>query len=393
MHPPAGYTKALPGQVYKLQRSLYGLKQASRQWNLELTKFLTGKGFVQSKSDYSLFSWHNGDHCIFVLVYVDDLLVTGNDVDGIAQLKQSLHSAYTIKDLGLARYFLGIEISRSSAGTSLNQRKYITDILSDAGMTGCKPAKFPLPQGLHLSTITGPALDDPEPYRRLIGRLLYLTLTRPDISYAVQHLSQILRSLAEPHYQAVVHVLRYLKGTVNKGLFYPADCDLCLHAYCDADWGSCRFSARSLTGYCVFLGSSLISWKTKKQKTVAKSSAEAEYRAMSATTSELEWIAQLLQDFCIPLHLPIPLYCDNKAAMHIAANPVFHERTKHLRIDCHYTRDKLLEGFLQTSYVPSRDQLADLFTKPLGELHHNFLISRLGLVDSCLLYTSPSPRD
>jgi len=236
-------------------------------------------------------------------------------------------------------------------------------------MTGCKPAKFPLPQGLKLSSITGPVLDDPEPYRRLIGRLLYLTLTRPDISYAVQHLSQFLRSLAEPHYQAVVHVLRYLKGTVNKGLFYPADCDLCLHAYCDADWGSCRFSARSVTGYCVFLGSSLISWKTKKQKTVAKSSAEAEYMAMSATTSELEWIAQLLQDFCIPLHLPIPLYCDNKAAMHIAANPVFHERTKHLRIDCHYTRDKLLEGFLQTSYVPSRNQLADMFTKRLGELH------------------------
>ena len=382
MHPPAGYTKALPGQVCRLQRSLYGLKQASRQWNLELTTFLTGKGFVQSKSDYSLFTWHHNDHYIFILVYVDDLLITGNTLDGISQLKQSLHSAYTIKDLGLAWYFVGIEISRSSAGTFHNQRKYITDILSDAGMTGCKPAKFPLPQGLKLSSVTGPPFPDPESYRRLVGRLLYLTLTRPEISYAVQHPSQFLHAPAEPHYQAALHVLRYLKGTAHKGLYYAAECDFHLQAYCDADWGACRFSARSLSGYCIFFGSSLVSWKTKKQKTVAKSSAEAEYRAMSATTLELEWLAQLLQEFFLPLHLPITLFCGNKAAMHIAANPVFHERTKHLRIDCHYTRDKLLEGFLQTSYVPSRDQLADLFTKPLGEFQHHYLTSRLGLLDS-----------
>jgi len=227
---------------------------------------------------------------------VDDLLITGNTLASIAQLKQSLQPAYTIKDLGLARYFLGIEISRSFAGTFLNQRKYILDILTDAGMTGCKSAKFFLPHGLKLSSISGPSMTNPESYRRLIGCLVYLTLTRPDISYAVQHLSQFLHDPAEPHYQAALHVLRYPKGRAHKGLFYSASCDFLLTAYCDADWGSCQFSARSLTGYCVFLGSSLVSWKTKKQKTVAKSSAEAEYRVMSATTSELEWLAQLLQD-------------------------------------------------------------------------------------------------
>jgi len=173
-----------------------------------------------------------------------------------------------------------------------------------------------------------------------------------------------------------------LKGTAQKGLFYPTDCSLCLTAYCDADWGACRLSARSLTGFCIFLGSSLVSWKTKKQKTVAKSPAEAEYRAVSATTSELEWLYHLLQDFHVDLPLPITMYCDNKAAMHIVANPIFHERTKHLRVDCHYTRDKLLEGFLQIAYVPSKGQLADLLTKPLGEVHHHLLTSRLGLLDS-----------
>jgi len=141
-------------------------------------------------------------------------------------------------------------------------------------------------------------------------------------------------------------------------------------------------SCKSLTGYCIFLGQSLVSWKTKKQKTVAKSSAEAEYRAMSATTSELEWIAHLLQDFHLPLHRPVLLHCDNQAAQHIVENPVFHERTEHLNIDCHYTRDKMLEGFLQTVHVSSREQLADLMTKPLSELQHNYLSSRLGLLDS-----------
>ena len=225
-------------------------------------------------------------------------------------------------------------------------------------------------------------LANPEPYRRVIGRLLYLTLTRPDISYAVQHLSQFLQQPTDLHYQAALHVLRYLKGTPNKGLFYPSHNDLQLYAYSDADWGSCRMSSRSLTGYCVFLGGSLVSWKTKKQKTVAKSSAEAEYRAMSATTSELEWISHLLDDLHLPIQLPILMHCDNRATQHIAANPVFHECTKQLNIDCHYTRDKVLEGFLQTVHVSSQEQLADIMTKPLSESQHHYLSSRLGLLDS-----------
>ena len=224
---------------------------------------------------------------------------------GINQLKQDLHHSFTIKDLGLARYFLGIEIFRSPIGTFLNQRKYVLDILSAAGLTGPKPTKFPLPKGLKLSIDTGTALSNPEPYRRVIGRLLYLTLTRPDISYAVQHLSQFLQHTTDSHYATAMHVLWYLKGTPNKGLFYPATNNLQIVAYTDAAWGTCKMSSKSLTGYYVFLGNSLVFWKTKKQKTVAKSSVEAEYRAMSATTSELDWIAHLLQDLHLPLQLPV----------------------------------------------------------------------------------------
>jgi len=218
----------------------------------------------------------------------------------------------------------------------LNQRKYVLDILQDDGLIGAKPARFPLPKGLKLSSELGELLLDPEAYGRIIGRLLYLTITRPDISLAVQHLSQFLQHPHVPHYEAALHVLRYLKGTPNKGLYYSKDNNLQLEAYCDTDWGDCRMTAGSLSGYCVFLGSSLVSWKTKKQKTMAKSSAEAEYRSMSTTASEIEWLTHLMDDFHIQVHYPITMHCDNKAAEHIAANPVFHDKTKHIRIDYHY---------------------------------------------------------
>jgi len=273
MYPPEGYDKAAPGQVCKLERSLYGMKQASRQWNLELTKFLSKNGFRQSKSDYSLFTKTSKGLCTFILVYVNDLLIAGDDINNIIEIKALLHQAYTINDLGLARYFLGVEIARSSSGTFLNQRKYILDILSDAGLTAATPARFPMAKGLKLSTEEGTLLPKLEAYRRVAGRLLCLTLTRPDISYAVQHLSQFLQAHKQPHYDAALHVLRDLKGTANRGLFYPKDNNLQVTAYCDGDWGNCRMSARSLTGYCVFLGPALVSWKTKKQKTVSKSTA------------------------------------------------------------------------------------------------------------------------
>ena len=232
MYPPEGYDKAKPGQVYKLERSLYGLKQASRQWNVELTKFLLQQGFLQSKSDYSLFTKASAGHFTFILVYVDDLLIAGDDDHSIAAIKAKLHEAFTIKDLGHARYFLGIEIARSHTGTFVNQRKYIMDILTDAGLTAAKPARFFVVKGLQLSTETGELLSSPKTYRRIVGRLLYLTLTRPDISYAVQHLSQFLQAPRQPHYEAAIHVLRYLKGTIHKGLFYSAANDMRVTAYC-----------------------------------------------------------------------------------------------------------------------------------------------------------------
>ncbi|KAK9741362.1 hypothetical protein RND81_03G100000 [Saponaria officinalis] len=280
----------------------------------------------------------------------------------------------------MIKYFIGLEITRSDEGIYINQRKYIMDILTDTGMEKAKSAPFPLPRGLHLTIDEGEILPEPEVYRTLIGRMLYLNITRPDLSYAVQHLSQFLSTPRQPHLQAAMHVVRYLQGTADTVLFYPADTDLQLRAFCDADWGSCRFTCKSLIGHCVFLGNSAISWKTKKQKTVSKSSAEPEYRSMSYTAGEIVWLIGILRDFQVNVPLPVQLNCDNKAAQHIAANPVFHERIKHLNIDCHYVRVKIQEGVLYTTYVKSGMQIADLMTKPLGQDQHFFLSSKLGLL-------------
>ncbi|XP_071712679.1 secreted RxLR effector protein 161-like [Rutidosis leptorrhynchoides] len=232
-----------------------------------------------------------------------------------------------------------------------------------------------------MSLNKGTPLKSVESYRRLIGRLLYLSMTRPDISYSVQHLSQFVSAPTDVHFQAVVHLLRYLKGTISKGLFYPVQPVLKLAGFSDADWASCLMTRESITGYCIFLGHSLISWKTKKQVTVSISSTEAEYRSMDTTTCEHIWLTYLLKDLHIDVQVPITLFSDNKAALQIAANPCFHKRTKHLDIDCHLTRDKVQDGFLQTAYIPSHLQLADIMTKVLGQPQHSFLASKLGFED------------
>ncbi|KAL2236391.1 UNVERIFIED_CONTAM: Retrovirus-related Pol polyprotein from transposon RE1 [Sesamum indicum] len=379
MEAPAGYD--IPsGKCCRLKRSLYGLKQASRQWNQELTNKLLQFGFAQSLNDYCLFIKGSGTSLIFLLVYVDDLLITGPSESLIQEVKMFLDTAFSIKDLGYAKYFLGLEIARSPSGTSVTQHKYIRDIVADAGFDQCKPAPTPLPLGLKLSSQSSPTLDDPEPFRRLVGRLLYLGFTRPDISCAAQQLSQFVHAPCQIHMDAALHLVRYLAGCPDLGLFIPTAVSSVLTAYCDADWASCVDTRRSLTGYCIFLGDALISWKTKKQSTVSRSTAEAEYRSLGATVCELQWLASLLQDFHINVSTPISLFCDNQAALHIVANPVFHERTKHLEIDCHLIRDKFKSGFILPSHIPGKLQLADVFTKSLPGPSFASFLSKLGLL-------------
>nr|KYP60496.1 Retrovirus-related Pol polyprotein from transposon TNT 1-94 [Cajanus cajan] len=340
MQIPQGYTHhILPTScaplVCKLHKSIYGLKQASRSWFNKFSTTLTSQGFNQSKYDYTLFTQGTNSTFIAILVYVDDIVIASPNPAAITSVKDMLHRHFKLKDLGDLKFFLGLELSKSKSGIFMCQRHYILSILKDCGMLACKPSTVPMEALLKLHVESGTTLSDPGAYRRLIGRLLYLTISRPDIRYTVHKLSQFVSNPHSGHMDAAYMLLRYLKHTIGQGILFKTNFDTKLHAYVDVDWGSCIDSRRSTTGLCVFFGNSLVSWKAKRQNIVSKSSTEVEYRSLASVSAELTWLRNLLTDFNI--HIPYAtVYCDNQAAIHIASNPTYHERTKHLEISCIY---------------------------------------------------------
>uniref|UniRef100_A0A2N9EWS2 Protein kinase domain-containing protein n=1 Tax=Fagus sylvatica TaxID=28930 RepID=A0A2N9EWS2_FAGSY len=362
MQPPPGLSHP-PDKVCRLRRALYGLKQAPRAWFAKFSSTISRLGFSISSYDSALFLRRTGKGTILLLLYVDDMIITGDDLSGIQELKAFLSQNFEMKDLGHLSYFLGLEITSSDDGFYLTQAKYTSDLLSRAGLTDHKILDTPIEFNARLTPSSGELLPDPTLYRQLVGSLVYLTVTRPDISYAVHQVSQFMFAPRSTHYAAVLRILRYLKGTLFHGLHFSAQSPLTLRAYSDVDWAGDPTDRRSTTGYCFLLGSSLISWRSKKQSVVARSSTEAEYRALADTTSELLWLRWLLQDLGVSTSSATPIYCDNRSAIQIARNDVFHERTKHIEIDCHLVRHHLLQGSLQLISVSSHDQLADIFTK------------------------------
>ncbi|KAL0399839.1 UNVERIFIED_CONTAM: Retrovirus-related Pol polyprotein from transposon RE1 [Sesamum radiatum] len=247
-------------------------------------------------------------------------------------------------------------------------------------MLGCKPTPFSMEQNYKLRLDHDGPRTDAARYRRLIGRLLYLTVTRR-ILLLQSTLSQFVASPQQTHMSAAEQVLRYLKLAPGQGIMLTAMENSTLEAYCDADWGGCQITRRSCTGYFITLGGSPISWRTKKQTVVAKSSAEAEYRAMAMTVSEIVWLRWLLTELQIPQMDPTTLFCDNQAALHIAMNPVFHERTKHVEMDCYFVRERVQSREIMPKKISSGGQLADIFTKALGKDRFRSLLVKLGIAD------------
>ena len=313
-----------------------------------------------------------------IVVYVDDIIIANKSSSVINAVKSKLQRLFKLKVIGDLRYFLGLEIAQSKKGIYLSQWHYTLSLLEDTGFSDCKPAVLPMDPNLKLNATDSELLTDDSLYRRLIGRLLYLTISRPDVSFAVNKLSQYMSKPRTPHLDALHHLLRYLKATPGQGLLFAADSSLSLKAYADVDWGSCLDTRRSTTGHCVFLGNSLISWKSKKQHTVSRSSAEAEYRAPASVTSEIMWLLALLKDFGVSAG-PTLIFCDNQAAIHLSSNPRFHERSKHVEIDCHFTRDKVLDGTIRLVHVKTAHQLADILTKPLTAVSFRSIICKLGV--------------
>ncbi|XP_022872878.1 uncharacterized protein LOC111391836 [Olea europaea var. sylvestris] len=303
--------------VYKLKRSLYGLKQAPRAWFDKFCCTLLDFSFTQSQYDASLFLHKGTTGIVFLL-----------------RLQQHLHSVFHMEDLGHLTYFVGLEVHTTQHGIFLNQHKYIQDLIRLGDLCDSSSVDTPLEINVKYRKDEGDVLPNPTLYRKLVGSLIYLTITRPNISFAVHTVSKFMDTPCHLHFVAIRRIIHYLIGTSHRGLFFPRGMPFELKAYSDADWAGYPDSRRSTTGWCIFLGSALIYWKCKKQNCVSKSSTEAEYRAMSATCSEVVWLRGLVTELAVSKH------------------------SLHLSI------------------------IADIFTKSMTHLCHNFLISKLMLVDS-----------
>nr|CAN82774.1 hypothetical protein VITISV_026106 [Vitis vinifera] len=312
-------------KVCKLKKSLYGLKQSPREWLGRFTKSMRAFSYRQSNLDHILFLKKQHGKITALIVYVDDMVVTGNDPKERKTLQNYLSREFEMKDLGPLKYFLGIEVSQSS----------------ETGMPGCQPVDTPIEEGLKLCVEPNQVSIDKGKYQRLVGRLMYLAHTRPDLAYALSVVSQYMHNLGEQHMNAVMRILRYLKNAPGKGILFTKNVDYqSIEVYTDVDWAGAVDDRRSTSGYFTFVGGNLVTWKSKKQNVVARSSAEAEFRGMAFGLCEALWLRLLLQNLGYLSRQPIRLFCDNKAACDIAHNPVQHDRTKHVEVNRFFIKEK-----------------------------------------------------
>ncbi|KAK2970690.1 hypothetical protein RJ640_023895 [Escallonia rubra] len=300
-------------------------------------------------------------------------LTRGNDPEEREALQGHLSREFKMKDLGPLKYFLGIEVSSSNKGIFLSQRKYALDLLRETGMLACQPVDTPVEEGLKLRIESNQVPVDKGRYQRLVGRLMYLAHTRPDLAYALSIVSQYMHNPGEQHMNAVLRILRYLKSAPGQGILFTKNEDhQSVDVYTDADWAGAVDDMRSTSGYFTFVGGNLVTWRSKKQNVVARSSAEAEFRGIALGVCEALWLRLLLQDLGCVSKQPIKLYCDNKAACDIVHNPVQHERTKHVVIDRFFIKEKLDEKIVELLHIRSEDQLADILTKAVSSRNHKY---------------------
>jgi hypothetical protein len=293
---------------------------------------------------------------VVIVIYVDDLIIIGDNNVDISDLKKLLKQKFEMKDLGELRYFLSIEVIQSPKGIWLLQRQYALNKLPEYGMTGCKPISIRLEQNVKLNAYEGDLVEETTMYKCIVGSFIYMTITRPNLNYAVGVVSQFMQTPRKPHLDAVKCILRYIKHTLRCGIFYEAKSQLQVHGYTDVDWAGNVLDRRSTNGFLFSFGSGVVSWSSKKQPTFALSSTETKYRGAAIVTCEVVWLQKLLLDLGLLGNAPVVIYCDNISSILLANNPVYHARTKHIEVHYHFIREKVL----------AKDQVVDIFTKALG---------------------------
>jgi hypothetical protein len=375
--PPPGYSDK-PGRVFRLNKALYGLKQAGRQWSIKLGAELARLGFSPSGADPSLYIRRGADGSIvYMLVHVDDILVAASDFSVMQQVISQLGSVFTLRDLGDASYYLGMEIvrNRQARTVKLSQQRYVLDLVQRFGLDSTPPKDVPMTTSARL-TRAGPDTQlTVHPYSELVGALLYLsTSTRPDISFAVGVLTRFMANPLDAHYAAAKHVLKYVKGTASMGLVYGARGGL--SGFCDSDYASDVDTRRSTSAYAFTLGGAAIAWSSKLQQTVATSTCEAEYMAAGAATREALWLRSLLHDLGVPV-ATVPVGCDNQGAIALVRNPITSPRSKHIDVTHHFVRERVVRQEVSFHYVDTRANVADVLTKALPR--DQFVACRTGL--------------
>jgi transposase InsO family protein len=376
---PKGFVDTkYPDYVYKLKKALYGLKQAPRAWYERLTQFLVNNGYRKGGSDKTLFVKESEGNLMIAQIYVDDIVFGGMSNQMVQHFISQMQSEFEMSLVGELTYFLGLQVKQMEDTIFISQSKYAKNIVKKFGLDSASHKKTPAPTHLKLTKDESGISVDQSQYRSMIGSLLYLTASRPDITFAVGVCARYQADPKVSHLAQVKRILKYVNGTCNYGILYSHS-DCCkLIGYCDADWAGSADDRKSTSGGCFFLGNNLISWFSKKQNSVALSTAEAEYIAAGSSCSQMMWMKQMLQEYNVEQDV-LTLYCDNLSAINISKNPIQHSRTKHIDIRHHFIRDLVEDNVITLEHVDTEEQIADIFTKALDLKKFEKLRGMLGI--------------
>ncbi|KAI3692233.1 hypothetical protein L6452_32044 [Arctium lappa] len=379
--PPRFENPSYPDRVYKLKKALYGLHQAPRAWYDTLSSYLLENGFERGVIDKTLFIKRKKKDILLVQIYVDDIIFGSTRDNMCKEFEELMHQRFKMSSMGELTFFLGLQVQQKSDGIFICQSKYVHDSLTKFGFSDSKPASTPMETHKQITADLEGEDMDVHHYRSMIGSLMYLTASRPDIMFPVCVCARFQVRPKQSHYQAVKRIFRYLKGQPRLGLWYPHDSSFDLLAYLDSDLGGANLDIKSTSGGCQFLGARLVSWQCKKQTTVSTSTTEAEYIAAASCCSQVLWIQNQMLDYGVTF-LHTPIFIDNSSAIRIVNNPIKHSKTKHIEIRYHFIRDCNEKKLIQVVKVHTDNQFADLFTKAFDVGRFTFLVTSLGMINS-----------
>eukprot|EP00268_Persea_americana_P056077 TRINITY_DN6570_c0_g1_i4.p1 TRINITY_DN6570_c0_g1~~TRINITY_DN6570_c0_g1_i4.p1 ORF type:complete len:520 (+),score=81.62 TRINITY_DN6570_c0_g1_i4:3057-4616(+) len=363
---PQGYeVEGAQDKVYKLKKALYGLKQAPRAWFSIIESYFIKEGFEKCLCEHTLFiKCGAGGRVLIVSLYVDDLIFTGNDEKMFEEFKGSMKREFDMSDIGRMKYFLGVEIVQSSDGIFISQKKYANEVLERFGMEHCNPVKNPIVPGCRLVKDEGGVRIYATTYKQMVSSLMYLTATRPDLMFVVSLISRFMETPTELHQQAMKWIFRYLKGTTEMGILYKKGGE-CLVAYSDSDYAGDLEDRKRTSGYVFKIGSGDVAWSSKKQPVVALSTTEAEFIAAASCACQCVWMQRILGKLGFNQSKCTTIFCDNNSAIKLSKSPIMNGRSKHIDVRFHFLRDLSKDGVVDLVHCGSKDQLADIMTKPL----------------------------